>query len=333
VVCAFVQAQDAGGTIDLTPGWTYGPTEETPVVINENFQDWEKKHDKSDGETANARAGAYFDWSEEITYTGGSKAGQTLSLALFQCATDPAGISQYAFETLNGTTGRPVNPLVGAGFVEVSRPSSNSTKETENETPGSLTVPTIPGAMVVQYSYSSLGGFSRGIKLQQSFDNGETWEDVRNPIGILANGSSSGTSGYRESGGGLQVEDYVGDADNIEKGVSLRFTLIDGWTDETHTATNSGKWQDLRLHDLKIYAVDVETGLNTPQADAFRVIPLHDYIATGEPANIQIYSLNGSLVKQQNATTRLYTTDLVKGAYIIKASSPKGSVVKKYILR
>jgi hypothetical protein len=310
--------------------WSYSPSEATPVVIDENFQDWTTNH-SIPGAAATGRSVPYVDWQQEVTYKAGANAGQKLAITLFQCAVNATGLSQNQVENNEQAKTNVVNPAIAApGFLEVSRFGNNSTKDLPEKIHGSVTVAPVPGAIVVQYSYSSVGGTKRGVKLEQSLDGGTTWEVVRNPTKLeveagSADGSTVDGADYWFSGAGKQLEDYIGTGADGES-VALRFSINDG-TDVT-------AWQDYRIHDLKIIALADAiggTGINVPEADAFQVIPLSEYIATSRPATIQIYNLNGQLVKQATAATRLNTVDLAKGVYIVKATGEAGSVTKKYV--
>lgn len=147
-------------------------------------------------------------------------------------------------------------------------------------------------------------------------------------------------SGYFCSGAGVRVEDYIGDG---EETVMLRFTINDCWKDADYRdldlagtpdhANGHQETQDYRIHDLRVIAYAGASGLKTPNADAFLLIPLSEYIATSATADISIYDTNGRLVKEARATNRLYTDNMPQGAYVVKAVSGKDTVTKKYIVK
>jgi len=313
---------DNGGNDSLpNPSlWTFEATAEYPLVLNENFQDWTLNHDKANTGIADygrAAADAYQTWEQTVNLLG-PLAGQTAKISLVKCAVAPQGLSQNKIEftkpaddifkgsNSNYTNGQIPDPEDGtplsAGFLEVSRFTSNGTQfkkgvddagkdimstladpESYN---GSITLPAIKGAKVVQYSYSSLGGNKRGLKLERSVDGGATWQSVRNPLKNVvqlatknpevtvtypAGADDTQTeyqryySAYVCSGAGVRIEDYIGDG---EETVILRFTICDEWKDESYRdldlagtpdhVNGHNSYQDFRLHDIKVYAKNAE---------------------------------------------------------------------------
>ena len=309
-------------------GWKAETTNSTDLVlmINENFQNWPFNHSSANTDnstTARCTAASYTDWAQEITLGDGTKA----NITMVECASAPAGISQnkcnYTLELggdpskINYTSGAIPDPEDGGalspGFLEVSRISSNGTTAIDGVGyHGSVTLPAIQGATRVQYSYSSIGGNKRGIKMQRSADGGETWTDVRNPSqsacndGLTENGTNTPTngnynkdadgnplpdnrfaSGYFCSGAGVYIEDIVGDG---TEAVMLRFTINDG-----PDGTNST--QDYRLHDLKVYASKSVDAISKVKTSSTIVNGLKGQIEiTGAQASVSVYNITGQKI-------------------------------------
>jgi hypothetical protein len=309
---------DRGGDSTLVnpSTWTVEPTAAYPLVIDENFQNWTLNHSHANTGTATkgrAAADAYQTWTQTINLVG-PLAGTTAEISLIKCAVAPQGLSQnkieytkpagdvYEGKNSNYTNGLIPDPEddipLSAGFLEVSRFTSNGTqyvKGTDGEGNeikstladegtynGSITLPPIKGATIVQYSYSSLGGTKRGLKLERSIDGGATWEAIRNPLKNVVqladkdpeikvthpSGNDDTPTEYQRyisayfcSGAGVRVEDYIGDG---EETVMLRFTICDEWKDETYRdlaldgtpdhVSGHNSHQDFRLHDLRLIA-------------------------------------------------------------------------------
>jgi len=331
-----VKAQDMYLVMDTLlkadPNSGYGWKAETAnssdlvLMINENFQNWPLNHSSANTDnstTARCAAASYSDWAQEVTLGDGTKA----NITMVKCASAPAGLSQnkcnYTLELggdptkIKYSTGAIPDPEDGGalspGFLEVSRISSNGTAAVDGVGwHGSVTLPAIQGATRVQYSYSSIGGNKRGIKLQRSVDDGETWTDVRNPSqsacndGLTQNGTNTPAdsnydmdadgnplpdnrfaNGYFCSGAGVYIEDVVGDG---TESVMLRFTINDG-----PAGTNSP--QDYRLHDLKVYALNREASIPKVKTSSIQVNGLKGQIeVTGAQASVSVYNITGQKI-------------------------------------
>ena len=278
---------------DLTPGWFYGGTD---IIVQTDFQDWESNHTTTDGKV---RSTEYFDWEKPLT------AGVTMKM--IECAATPSFAQQLFHEGNENANNR-----ITFGSLEVSRKTSNGTNNNKKEYDGSVVIGPFAYAKIVQYSYSSMGGNRRAITLQRSTDGGESWQDVRNPV--AANNNS-----YEGSGLGLLVEDTIGESDADCTNVLLKFTINQN--------------QDYRLHEIKVFDGRNATSINQVSINELGITPTNDYVDVSDVANIQIYNMNGALVKEQPNTTRLSTTDLPQGTYIVKAVSATTQGVAKFVRR
>lgn len=284
-------------------GWTITPSTDYPLVMDVTFNTWTDAAHLSNfantgtGTTIKGRAGAayYVDWAQTVNLLG-PLAGKTASITMFKCAVAPQGLSQNKIEFTkidgnanfeakanNYNSGQIPDPEDGValpvGFLEVSRRTSNNTVvagTNPNGNNGTVVLPAIKGAVVVQYSYSSIGGSKRGLKLERSIDGGQTWQIVRNPMkanvewapkdSTAADVTYPSTaaftptaykpfqSAYFCSAAGVRLQDFIG---NGVDSVMLRFTIGDAWGTDAARELNdlaTSATQDYRLHNIKLIA-------------------------------------------------------------------------------
>lgn len=297
-----VATDSLGYYIAPKTGWTIAPTTDFPLVMDVTFGGWTQNHDKANSSNATkgrAAAASYTNWDQTVDMIG-PLAGQTAKISMIKCAAAPLGLSQNKIEftkpasdiflgsNTDYDTGKIPDPENGTplpvGFLEVSRCNSNGTGANlsiAGAQHGTVTTPAIKGALVVQYSFSSIGGSKRAIKLERSVNGGTTWQIVRNPMVTTVQWSprdstaadvtypSGATdvptidkpfqSAFFCSGAGVRMEEFIG---NGEETVMLRFTINDCWksdaardtTTSTGHATGHQETQDYRLHNIKIIA-------------------------------------------------------------------------------
>lgn len=373
-----VSTDSLGYYFGARTGWTVAPSAETPLVLDVTFETWTDAAHLSDkantGTLTKGRAAAasYVNWNQTVNLLG-PLAGQTAPISLFKCAVAPQGLSQNKIEFTkiegntdfegkanNYNTGQIPDPEDGialpAGFLEVSRRTSNATVVAVTNplgNNGTLTLPAIKGALVVQYSYSSIGGSKRGLKLERSIDGGATWQVIRNPMkanvewtpkdSTLADVTYPSTaaftptiykpfkSAYFCSGAGVRMQDYIG---NGEETVMLRFTIGDAWpTDVDRDATDMAKsaTQDYRLHNIKLIAtanaqlvaVDKAKVSTTTVVGSHGRIELRGAIAEGT-----IYNAIGQKVAGFSAGDQ--TINLRSGIYmVVERNQPTVKVLVK----
>lgn len=297
-------------------GWGTGAIDgEYPVVINENFQDWEHFHttESANGEPKGGLLGVASNWkSGKVAvpiYDGKTnKTDKTFDLELTNYAVAPTFYTQYYYEGKDAA----VHTNVSKGFVELGR---NSIYQPVAPANGELIIPQMEYIEGVQYSFSSTGGSKRGFVLFKSVDGGE-WEEVRLE-GKDINTSTSGTNN-EYSGYGLRYEDYVGEAN-----VSLKFTI------------NEVDPQTVRIHDLIVYGTIGEgQSIGNEFGDSFVIKNTKEKISLSTIADIQLVSTSGVVVKNANAVEELNINDLPSGVYIVKATEiTSGAIQTKKILK
>lgn len=362
-----VSTDSLGYYFGLRTGWTVVPSATYPLVMDLTFDTWTDAAHLSNfantgtGTTIKGRASAtnYYDWSQSVSLLG-PLAGKSAPISMFKCAVAPQGLSQNKIEFTkidgnanfeakanNYNSGQIPDPEDGValpvGFLEVSRRSSNGTivsVTNPNGNNGTVILPAIKGAVVVQYSYSSIGGSKRGLKLERSIDGGTTWQVIRNPMksnvewtpkdSTLADVTYPSTTAFTAtvykpfkspyfcSGAGVRMEDFIG---NGSESVMLRFSIGDAWaTDVDRDANDLSKsaTQDFRLHNIKLIAtadaqlasVSNNRVSTTNVLGSFGTIELRGATAEGS-----IYSTLGQKVAVFTAGNQ--TIKLTSGMYMV----------------
>lgn len=374
-----VATDSLGYYIAPRTGWTVTPSATYPLLMDVTFGGWTQNHDKANSsETTKGRALAatYADWNQTVQLAG-PMAGQTAQISISKCAVAPLGLSQNKIEftkpasdifkgsNTNYDAGQIADPEdatpLPVGFLEVSRCSSNGTGANlsiAGAKHGTVTTPAIYGALVVQYSFSSIGGSKRALKLERSIDGGSTWQIIRNPMrntvqwnprdSSLADVTypSGATdvptidkpfkSAYFCSGAGVRLEDYIG---NGGESVMLRFTINDCWKDDaardtttsTGHATGHAEIQDYRLHNIKIIgnadahlaSIDQANVTSNTVLGSFGKIELRGVISGG-----RIYNALGQKVADFSAGNQ--TINLRSGIYmVVERNQPAVKVLVK----
>jgi len=358
-------------------GWSITPTTDFPLVLDVTFGGWTQNHDKANSSLptyGRAIPTAYADWNQTVNLTG-PLAGQAAQIRMIKCAVAPLGLSQNKIDytkpasdifkgsNSNYDAGQFPDPEDGTplpvGFLEVSRCNSNGTGANlsiAGAQHGTVTTPAIKGALVVQYSFSSIGGSKRALKLERSVNGGATWQIIRNPMKStvqwnLRDSSAADVtyplgatdvptidkpfqSSYFCSGSGVRLEDFIG---NGEEAVMLRFTINDCWKDDLarDTTTLAGhvtghaETQDYRLHSIKIIATANAqlSGVNNAKVSTTTVIgKLGQIELRGAIAGGNIYNGIGQKVAVFSAGNQ--TINLRSGIYmVVERSQPTVKVL------
>jgi len=226
----------------------------------------------------------------------------------YQCAFAPNWMPAYWYQDSVNEITQTTPPEITRGFVEISR-------EWESWA-------TIDGHFIIdlsqvrfieaiQFSHSSCGGNKRGFTLAASTDYGVTWDTV---MVMTGNMTSSDPPGYdcQESARGMlwELGLYMGSLVSPGDSVLLRFTK----------APNN---QAVRIHDIKIYGEGHSMGIGQTRVNRIKISVFYGFIRLSEPADIQVYSVNGMLMRQAQRVESLYIQDLPSGIYIVKAKTDR----------
>lgn len=320
-------AQDEEVVLNPNPGtgWaTINPTE--PLVINEKFQGFKHFHSDSTTDMGNSDNAVdeftgetipgYMDLDTSFLFTG-SKSWKVY-YDFDTCAFAPTWKAAYAFrDTVENTSG------VSNGFVEISRKHSSGTKR------GYFTVDLreLDFVEAIQYSHSSTGGNKRGLTVQYSIDNGETWDSLRYQAGSSWSASFSTDIFTKErtvspyncqlSAYGLLWEDAI-----YSENLMLRFLESVG--------------QTVRLHDLKVYASlkpDIIDAANRMSNADFAIRIADKQVMFSKTADVEVYNMAGVLMKSSKNAKNIFIGDMPNGVFIIKATSDGFAKCKKIVIR
>lgn len=302
----------AQGTQGKGVGWgSTGEVGNEPLIVNENFQNWEKTHSVATQEiiTAGGSAGVSSTWVDKTVYVPAvTDENVKIAIDLISCAVAPDFHSQYYY---NDDMQDFPKDLVSKGFVELGRTNYPPVAPSMGE----FIIRNLEYVEGLQYSYTSSGGNKRGFELFMSVDDGATWTSIRHETGNF-NTSTSGID-VQASGYGLRFEDAV-----YESNVSFKFTV------------SSINPQIVRLHDLKIYgSAGTGNSIELESGASFKIKNTKQEISLTANADVEIYSTTGTLVKAAQNATNLNITDLPSGVYVVKAVSVEGISLNKKIVK
>lgn len=318
-------------------GWT---DQSEPLILNLNFQNYEHFHSQENANAGNSRHSinpdvsdpedpnyvilGYKDMVDEVNFVGSS---QVAVLDFYQCAFAPEWKTAYAFR--DGETGANT-PNVSDGFVEIGRSGYNHNDIPHQQGYFTIDLGEVDFISSLQYTVSSAGGDRRGFTLEYSLDGGAVWDTLRyqpsdshytksfNVTDMYANERTP--NGYRgtNSGYGLVWQDdlnyLVGEGEHF----MVRFTI---------GLPNN---QVVRVHDFKVYG-DLKTASSVASVgvDGLGISLVNDKVFVTQQANVSVYSIAGSLLKNAQGVTELGVADLPTGIYVVKAVNEQASVVQK----
>ncbi|WP_167607176.1 T9SS type A sorting domain-containing protein [Maribellus sediminis] len=301
-----------------------------PLVLNEDFSGFTFYH--SDSTTDMGNSNNYYDtdgttviygYKNDTTETPilGSTSGK-IKYYFDQCAFAPEWKTAWAFKDGGGQTAN-----VSNGFVEISRDYGASGEY----------LPTVRGSFVVdlrelefveviQWTHSSCGGNKRGVMLEFSLDDGNSWDTLRyQPAGGLWGYSftkdvmtlEKTSNGYncQPSAYGMTWEDGI-----YAENVMLRFGEAGG--------------QVPRIHDLKVYGTYTPpTSVNVVDKEELKIYSFNKKIRISEPADVRVYSIMGNLIKHAVNTNSIQMNDVPNGIYLVKAKNLNSEAVSKVLIR
>ncbi len=289
-------------------GWTLQTS--TYLVLDEDFTGFPFVHsddnpDMGNSDNLDTLNPGYIDTILYVKAMGSSF--DTISLDFYQCAFAPNWMPAYWYQDSVNELTITTPAEVSRGFVEISR--EYESWATIN---GHLIIDLSEVRFIeaIQFSHSSCGGNKRGFTLAASTDYGVTWDTV---MVMTGNSTTSDPSGYdcQESARGMlwELGLYMGSLVSPGDSVLLRFTKPPGFV------------QAVRLHDLKIYGEGHSMGIGQTRVDRIKISVFNGFIRLSEPADIQVYGVNGMLVRQAQRVESLYIRDLPSGIYIVKAKT------------
>lgn len=324
MLIAVVIMTSAGMTLhaqDLSTGtgWSkLNPTE--PLVLNEKFQGFKFFH--SDSTTNMGNSNNTIDEVTGETISGYTNLDTTFNFIgksakvhykFDTCAFAPEWTTAGAFASQSEST-----QGVSNGFVEISRRASGTQR-------GHFTVDlrAIDFVEVIQYSHSSCGGNKRGVLVEYSIDNGETWDSLRYQPGnsysqsftsdIITRERTPNTFRCDPSAYGMLWEDAI-----YSENLMIRFLESGG--------------QVVRIHDLKVYGTIVDTKTSKIKSD-LAIRNINNVVTFSKVVDVKVYTASGALVKSSNNTRELNLSELNNGVFIIRAAFGNQVVSKKIVKR
>ena len=306
----------AQGSPEGSTGWeTLMPSEQ--LILNENFQGYPFFHTDSNPDQGNStfidpKGVGYMDTAHFVLVPGSL---DTIFLDYYQCAFAPDWLAAWAYaDSVDMPAG------MTPGFVEISREYERHLTVNGHFI---IDLRQMDFVEIVQWGHSSCGGKRRGFTLEIiEIDGTDTTvvdtlraqtEPVNASMGDNATNYTCELSAY-----GMRWEDGVWDSD-----ILLRFTKSIEFP------------QAVRIHDLKIYGTPGRStiGLTDVHAREIGIVCTNKVIRLSETANIGIYSLSGTLLKQADGVDHYVVTDLPDGVYIVRARTESQTTTNRVLIK
>jgi len=307
-------------------GWGVDLFPVEPLILNDNFQGFEFFHSDSTADMGNSNNTldpvtqeviyGYTTFTSKVPVIGTSDSA--IIYDFYQCAFAPEWQTAYAFKEEGENT-----PNVSNGFVEVSRTYGSSPPTVHGHFIVDLRA--IDYVEIIQWSHSSCGGNKRGVMLEFSVDDGETWDTLRyQPAGAAYTGSFtkdvfSGEktgNGYRcdPSAYGMLWEDAI-----YSENIMLRFGEAGG--------------QVPRIHDLKVYGTYTSTSAKQLNSDDLKIYSYNKIIRISEYSDVEVFNITGKLVKMAQQVNYVAMDDLPQGIYIVKVKADLKIKTSKVLIK
>ncbi|MFC0877331.1 T9SS type A sorting domain-containing protein [Saccharicrinis sp. FJH2] len=214
----------------------------------------------------------------------------------------------------------PTTPGVSDGFVEIARLGYGN-KRGEFY----IDLRAMEFVEAIQYSHSSCGGQRRGFMVLFSLDDGANWDTLRYQPGDAAWASSftkdpftlektESTFNCTPSAKGMLWEDAI-----YAENVMLQIRPADPVQ------------QAVRIHDFKVYG-DLPSANQNIQNDLIKVFSYKNTVKLNKVADIEIFKLNGQLVKSEKQTNLVTLDDAPSGIYLVKVQSGNYIKTSKLVL-
>jgi len=319
------------------------------LIVDENFQDWyydgAMRSASADCNVGRADRDNYktFEMKRAVHNEQGMPNAK-LSFFLDYCQIQPTCDTQSGQNFTNnpGGTG---GDFKGPSWTNVSLGCISIYDNYEGDRPndmgldgygsGSFTTSKIAELERIQYAVSSYGG-KRGFHLElgrEQSDGSVIWDTIRYVTGNINTTLP------------LSVKEELTNKDMTEtnRGTTWQEVFTPRRTKDVYIRFRpvTQNKQIVRLHDLKIYGVAVDsdggpnpnnpTSIGSVTADSFKIYGNRDkYIVTKE-ANVKVYNLSGHIVRSLDNTSDIDLSGLTQGVYIIKAVSADGTITKQVI--
>ncbi len=297
-----------------------------PLLIDENFQGFEFFHSDSTPDMGNSNnvldpvtqevVYGYTSFSTKVALLGSGDSAVTYDF--YQCAFAPEWQTAYAFKDEGQNT-----PNVSNGFVEVSREYGSNPPTVHGHFMVDLRK--IDFVEMIQWSHSSCGGNKRGVMLEFSVDDGDTWDTLRYQPGGAGYTESftkdvftreKTGNGYRcdPSAYGMLWEDAI-----YSENIMLRFGEAGG--------------QVPRIHDLKVYGTYTASTAKQLSGQKLKIYSVDKKIRISEYADVEVYNICGKRVKMAQKVNYLSMDDMPRGIYIVKAKGLSEVKITKVLIK
>lgn len=217
------------------------------------------------------------------------------------------------------------------GYIELSRQAS----EVANTPPsrhGYIEIDDLPQVERIQWSFSSTS-YKRGVKCDINYNDGAGWQPLR---WEASNNNSYAT--FAEQG--YQFEELIGQGDNPDSKISVRWRIWDGdsihvnLTDVnggTFTTVNSpyAQQQVVRIHQIRVFSGiipdNAPNAISNPLENALKVYVSGNNIVISEKANVELYTSEGKRI-YKGQTDMIDISGKSKGIYILRTTNSEGKI-------
>ncbi|MDD3322539.1 MAG: T9SS type A sorting domain-containing protein [Paludibacter sp.] len=222
------------------------------------------------------------------------------------------------------------------GFIELSRQPS-AIADTPPSLHGYIEIDNLPQVERIQWSFSATS-YKRGVKCDIDYHDGNGWQPLR---WEASNNNSYAT--FAEQG--YQFEELIGNGDDPESLISVRWRIWDGDSihfDETKTegvtftTVNSpyASQQVVRIHQIKIFSGMIpESAPNAvfnPNSNEIQYSISGNTIRFSDEFNVELYNILGKQLLNKK-TKSIDISSIDKGIYILRVTDDNGKRLNKKI--
>jgi len=223
------------------------------------------------------------------------------------------------------------------GFIELCRLAASAEEPTVSRH-GYIEIDNLPSVERIQWSYSSTS-WKRGVKADINYNDGAGWI----PLRWEASDISIWIATFAEQG--YQFEEIIGQGDNPDSRVSIRFGIWDGDSIHVNPVKTDGSTfttanfpleqrQTVRIHQIKVFSgvipTEAPSAVASVNANNLKIYLSENNIILSENAKVEMYSIVGKRVFS-GVTNKIDVSNFNKGIYIIKAVDSEGKIQNKKI--